>query len=89
MAVLLGAEAKPVRVRPPEQSLDAYATARSRREDGSDFGRLGAVKQLVGVAAPVGEEQLVPSLQLADGLEQAPEISCAVNQGLHPVSDRP
>jgi hypothetical protein len=89
MAVLLGAEAEPVRVRPPEQSLDAYASARSRREDDSDLGLRGAVKKLIGVAAPIGEEQLVPGLQLTDGLQKPSEICRAVNEGLDPVSNRP
>src|ERR1700730_15316859 len=60
--VLLGAEPKPVQVRPPEESLDADASARCRGKDGSDLRLLGAVETLVRVAAPVREKQVVPGV---------------------------
>jgi hypothetical protein len=60
VAILLGAEPKPVQVRPPEESLDADTAPRCRGEDGSDLRVLGAVETLVRVAAPVREKQVVP-----------------------------
>ena len=89
VAVLSSAEAKPISVRPPEQSFDTHAPARGIRKHSADFGLLGAVKKLIGVAAPVGEEQLVAGVQLPDRLQKPEEVGRAVDQVLDPVPDRP
>ena len=67
VAVLLGAEPEPVRVRPPEQAFDGHAATHGVAEDGPDL-RVGAVAEaFVRVAAPVGEQQLVAGTELGVG----------------------
>ena len=69
MTVLPGAETESVHMRPPEQSLYHHA-ATGRGGENSSYLGIGIVGQvLVGVAAPVREEQLVALAQLSNRVE--------------------
>ena len=89
VAILLGAEPQAVRVRPPEEPFDAHPTTNRGGEDRSDLRLRAFAKALVGVAPPVGEQQLVAGAELSDGLQQAVEVRRAVHQRLDPVAGRP
>ena len=63
MAVLLLVELQPVRVRPPHQPLDEHAALGRGTEQFGDR-RPVLAQPLVGVASPVGEEQVITGAQL-------------------------
>jgi hypothetical protein len=89
VAVLFGAESKPVRVGSPKQRLDADSTTSRGGEDRSDLRLKAVTKTLVGIASPVGEKHLVAGPQLVDLLQQAAEVRRSVNQGLDRVAGGP
>jgi len=87
-AVLLLAVGQPVGMRAPHQPLDDHPTTGRVAEQLADRRALGA-QALVGVAAPVREEQVVARTQCPDLLNEPGEVSAAVDEGHHPVPRRP
>ena len=87
--VLLLAEREPVQVRAPHQALDHHAPLGGGAEQiPATVGPPGR-SQLVGVAAPVGEEQVVAAPQRFDLGDEPIEVGGAVHQRLHHVALAP
>jgi hypothetical protein len=89
VAVLFGAETKPVEVRTPHQSLDAYTPPSGGGQDGAYLSVGTVAKVLVWIATPVGEVQAVPGTEVAYHVEQPAEVDSAMHQGLDPVAGAP
>ena len=66
-------------MRPPHQALDQHPAARGGGEQLPDGGAAGA-EQLPGVAAPVGEEEVVARAQRLDLVHQPREVLGAVHE---------
>jgi len=87
MPVLLFAEREPVEVRAPHQALDHHSSPRRVREDPRDLGSR-AVQELVGISAPIGEQQQVAGPEGLHASKQFSEVLLAVNQRRDLVVDR-
>jgi hypothetical protein len=88
LTVLLFAELEAVEVRAPQQASHQHATAGCRAEQVRYPGaRRG--EPLVGVAAPVGEEQQIAGLEGGDAGQQLREVGRAVDQRPDLVAGRP
>ena len=81
MAVLLLVELERVRIRPPHESLDEH-TALGRGTEQFGDGRPVLAQPLIGVAPPVGEEQVIAGAQLLHLGDEAIEIGRPVDEGL-------
>jgi hypothetical protein len=89
MPVLFGAEAEPIQVGPPEQSLDDDTAARRGREDGADR-RIGIVaQQLVGIAAPVGEVDPVTGAKASNRFQEPAVVGGSVHERFDLVARAP
>jgi hypothetical protein len=88
MAVLFLVELEPVRVRPPHQPLDEHSALGGGAEQCGDR-RPVLAQPLVGVAAPVGEEQVVTGPQLVHFADQSVEVGRPVNERLRLVALTP
>ena len=80
MPVLLFAEREPVKVRAPHQPLDHHSSPGRVREDPRDLGAR-PVEELVGITAPIGEQQQVTGRQRLHAAEQFGEVRLPMNQG--------
>ncbi len=88
MAVLLLVELQPVRVRPPHEALDEH-TALGRRTEQFGHCRPVLAQPLIGVASPVGEEQVITGAQLLHFGDEAIEVGRPVDQRLRLVALTP
>jgi hypothetical protein len=80
LPVLVSAVGQLVGVRAPHQPLHHHAAARGVAEQPAHGGAFGT-EQFVGVAAPVGEEEVVAGPQLPHLRSQAGEVAAAVHVG--------
>jgi hypothetical protein len=88
MLVLLLAVGELVEVRAPHQSLDHHSALGSLAEEFSD--RRALVAELfVGVASPIGEEQIVARTQRLHFADQLVEVGRAMDQRLGAIADTP
>jgi hypothetical protein len=87
-AVLLLAVLQHVEVRAPHQSLDDNASLRGGAEKLGDGGTIGT-HELVGIAAPVGEEQVIARLERLNLADEVVKVSRAVDERPNVVSGAP
>ena len=88
LGVLLLAEVRDTRVRPPEETADVHATPREIRED---VGELGArsVETFVGIAFPVGQVHPVVPFEPAQLVVEPAEVLGPVDEHPHVVAFGP
>ncbi len=84
MAVLLLRKLQCVEVGPPHKSPYQHPRRGRIAQKGADFGAF-AVEALVGVPAPVGEYEKVPSAHLLDRRFEGSEVGGPVDEGPHMV----
>ena len=88
LAVLLLAVGERVGVRPPHEPFHDDPAPRGITEQLTD-GRADVAQPLVGIAAPVGEEQMVPCPHRLHCLDEPGEVSSSVDQRVDSVTCGP
>jgi hypothetical protein len=88
IAMLPLVEAERLRVRPPQEAPDLHPSLGGLPQQLSETRPLRP-KKLVGVAPPVGKEELVPRMQPLDERRETGEVVGAVDQGFDVVPECP